>query len=495
VVQRRADPDDDVQEQIRLGTLNRMTQGANRGASIDYVLVSEGEPDEDDPDDSLLAKFVKTTDKIKAFFTTRMGHAQTQKTMMQKYHEREMKRADFEYHLLVHDRLKVERIKSRDGKYVYTLLHAPFKALLRKAEELRYLARLDPKFVRESTSLGDKFADFFKAKGGRDLSKRYDGAFAPDFTDRFIRRATCVLPRNAKNTAATLIKDAVVGDDVDCEADVLTQGFDKVTIAGGDGSGEVHYFNKRYDESLWPHQLRAMQTKEKNAFFFQAQITRSRVRRGVFQNVPTGDDHDDRHTDQNEAQFFTTAMRADLTWELIKGNQNEDGNGLEKLLHLGTYKCAFPLHDGELKLEKTEERRRRSLTLDEEAGAGLLTRPRQTDAPVSDATKRAQTPCPNESKLRTRAALFRVWGAVRSFWGRDGWNHLWRPSPFNAIRGYFGSKVALYFVFLDTYTTFLYVLVCPPVGEIGAHIIDFLAPFPSCHVCGVKRLPATPTRA
>ena len=171
--------------------------------------------------------------------------------------------------------------------------------------------------------------------------------------------------------------------------------------------------------------------------------------------------------------IYVGAQRADLTWELIKGSQNEDGNGLEKLIHLGVYTCGFPLHDGDLGL-KSEK-------LDDKEGVSNRVRytspTKQRPPPVpghrpsltssdgfvdanavdAEAVTKEEAPPPSNCRYRTRAHLYRTWGSVRSLFSSSGLKLLWWPTPINAIRDYFGSKVALYFVFLDTYTTFLYV--------------------------------------
>ncbi|XP_071037378.1 anoctamin-5-like isoform X3 [Parasteatoda tepidariorum] len=108
--------------------------------------------------------------------------------------------------------------------------------------------------------------------------------------------------------------------------------------------------------------------------------------------------------------YYTDAQRSRIVWEiLIRTPHHGDGRASTGVLYLvsnGTYKAAYPLHDGPY-------------------GKG---------------------PCQSDEEHNTRRLLYSEWARFGCWYKRQ---------PLGLIRRYFGEKTGLYFAWLGFYTTML----------------------------------------
>jgi hypothetical protein len=128
--------------------------------------------------------------------------------------------------------------------------------------------------------------------------------------------------------------------------------------------------------------------------------------------------------------FFTVAERSRLVQHILdetvfqdeKQESNEDGNivesqqkliGIGRMLKMGNYKAAYPLHDGPYRLRDDDEHERW---------------------------------VEHKPELNDRQKIYYTWASPRAWY---------KLQPMDPIRRYFGEKIAIYFSWLGYYTQML----------------------------------------
>ena len=147
--------------------------------------------------------------------------------------------------------------------------------------------------------------------------------------------------------------------------------------------------------------------------------------------------HKDKFIGSERRDFFTTSERSTVVYRLLQqAPYHKDGNkeyfGVDELVANGTYKAAYPLHDG----------------------------PYETE--------------PHTSPSNHRQLL-------RFYWASFGrWNKF---QPLNLIRMYFGEKVAMYFAWTGFYTQSLFIPAIVGILVFGYSQMGWGEDYVSKHIC------------
>ena len=357
--------------------------------------------------------------------------------------------------------LKIEKVYSQCNKYIFTLVHAPFHVLLESAERLGYYKRLNYDLVDQIKN--GKFKQFLKG----DLDKKYDGTFGHDTTDNVLHFVSKMLPRFAAKVMYTYINTSA-DNDSDIEEDVgrgtcgckgKDDGDDDSdgAVDGGDsGGGSAYAAASRAEEEARQAPPTTTNKQTNNDPHFDS--FKPRRRRGVGHahastttNANPSADNSTAHAEGGSSRkstptqwntagyefqskfevefaecfqdfdspekFFKPAQRIELAWGVLKRAKQRSFE-VQFLITQGVYLDAYSLHDGNTHKED----------------GGLCISTNKEDELDND-------------HYRSRAKLQRIWGNLRLFF---------KPQPFEAIRQYFGSKIAMYFLWLNVYTAFLW---------------------------------------
>ena len=147
--------------------------------------------------------------------------------------------------------------------------------------------------------------------------------------------------------------------------------------------------------------------------------------------------HAEKYMDFNGRSFFSPAERSIVVYRILQqANYLKEGNrelfGVDELVANGTYKAAFPLHDGAYEIDRN------------------------------------QLPKNHRQLLRFYWASFKMWNKYQ---------------PLNEIRNYFGEKIGMYFAWTGFYTQSLFIPATMGLFVFGYGMLGLGEDFISKEIC------------